>query len=94
MTVTHSPEGSSTSGVRGRIPNALDGLSPDRDMAAAKLGVGARPKVGDDTREEPMTIDPGRAILDGEGVDGGPGDDRAGVVPVNFFWVKVREKMA
>ena len=85
-TVTHSPEGSSTSGVRGRIPNALDGLSPVRDMAAAKLGVGARPKVGEDTREEPTTIDPGRAIRDGEGVDGAIGDDRAGtMVPVNFF---------
>ncbi len=35
----------------------FDGLSPDRDMATAKLGVGARP-----TCEEPMTIGLGRAI--------------------------------
>ena len=47
----------------------LDGLIPDCDMAAAKLGVGAHPKVGDNTCEEPMTIHPGCAILDEEGVD-------------------------
>lgn len=57
--------------------------------------------MGDATREpvaelEVPYTDPGRASLEGERPLGGKGDDDRGGAPepVNFFCVKVREKMA
>lgn len=44
----------------------------------------------------PAYIDPGRWSREGDLPPGGAGDGDLGgcPVPVNFFWVKVREKMA
>lgn len=64
---------------------------PPLDIAAPKLEGSALPKVGEATREGlPPYIEPGRAILDGDGVPlGGRGDERpprGGVPePLNFF---------
>jgi hypothetical protein len=74
-TVVQSPLPSSTSGLRGRIPRELAGLMLlpfARDMAAAKLGVGDRPKVGEETRVagDPACIDPGRISLEGDPFEG------------------------
>lgn len=65
-------------------------------MAAAKLGVAGRPKVGEDTLEE-CTVELGRASRDGERPPpGGSGEeDRGGAPPPTYFFcVKVKENMA
>lgn len=80
-------------------PRELAGLAPPRAIAEWKLGVGGRPKVGEETLAPgppaPYT-EPGRASLDGERPVGGNGDDErgGGPEPVNFFWVRVKEKIA
>lgn len=85
---------------------ALEGLSPPAGpplpMPEVKLGVDGRPKVGEDTRlpeDEGGIMELGRARRDGERPPpGGRGDEERagglGPVPVNFFWVRVREKIA
>lgn len=86
---------------------ALDGRSmpaaPPLVIAAPKLFGICLPNVGEATREGlPPYIEPGRAILEGEGVPGGGiGDVRPLLVPrggvpepLNFFWVNVTEKIA
>lgn len=78
-------------------PKELAGRVP-RAMADWKLGVDGRPNVGEETRlppAGPMT-DPGRAMREGERPFGGRGEDERGgsPLPVYFFCVSVREKMA
>ncbi len=69
-----------------------------RAIADWKLGVAGRPKVGEETRlplAAPMT-EPGLPMREGERPPGGRGDDErgGGPLPVNFFCVSVKEKMA
>jgi len=103
--VTHPPESSST--ALGRLslecPSALEGrkIPLPLPIAEAKLGVWGRPNVGDDTlvallEEEGVYTEPGRARREGERPPGGNGETErgGGLVPVYFFWVRVREKMA
>jgi len=70
-------------------------------MADAKLGVEGRPNVGEATLfpevdGPPAYMEPGRASLEGDRPPRGRGDDDLGGCPepVNFFCVKVREKIA
>jgi hypothetical protein len=79
-------------------PKALEGRSPPRVTAVARLGVAGRPNVGDVTRLGlfgPAYTEPGRASREGDRPACGRGEDeRGGVVPINFFCVRVSEKMA
>lgn len=80
-------------------PRALAGRSPPPlDTAVVRLGVDGRPNAGEVTRLEefgPAYIEPGRANLDGDRPGGSGEDERGGgVAPVNFFCVRVSEKIA
>lgn len=82
------------------IPSELAGLEPPRPIADAKLGVPGRPNVGEETRLPlpfEYMVEAGLASLEGERPPpGGRGElERGGAPePVNFFWIRVREKMA
>ena len=80
-----------------RNPSELAGRPP-RAMADWKLGVAGRPNVGEETRLPPAApiTEPGRAIREGDRPFGGRGEAErgGGPLPVNFFCVSVREKIA